>query len=177
MRRNLSIVFPLFFAVLCMNGFYASTVSAANLTVKGANIPEVQGTFTLILYGGRYFRDVESVAILDLEGDQYTFEPYAPAFDYRVLKGLPAKEALADAESFLRSHYDFWRTQLRKVLDENGKIIGFEIRPLYYPFVFGVSDVVDINYGLKESKVRGYINLKPEVWRKPFGDGGNSRDR
>lgn len=164
-------------AVLCVSGFYASTVSGANLTIKGANSSEVQGTFTLILYGGRYFRDVESVAVLDLEGDQYTFEPYAPAFDYREVKGLPAKEALADAESFLRSQYDFWRTQLRKVLDENGKIIGFEVRPLYYPLAFGVTDVLDINYGLKDSKVRVYIRLKPEVWIQLFGGGGDSRDR
>ena len=45
---------------------------------------DVKGVFTLILYGARDINDIETLAILDLEGDQYTLEPYAPDFDYKV---------------------------------------------------------------------------------------------
>jgi hypothetical protein len=58
-----------------------------------ANPAEITGTFILILYGGRFSDDVETIAILDLEGDGYTLEPFAPDFDFRIKKGVPATGA------------------------------------------------------------------------------------
>jgi hypothetical protein len=147
-----------------------------------ASPSEVKGTFTLILYGGNYSDDLETMVLLDLEGDRYTLEPYAPDFDYRVKKGVPAEKALAEAEKFVSFHPAFWRTQLGKILDGKGNIIGFEFKPLYRPFIFGVSDILDVNYWPKESgKIRVIIKLIPPLDRLripgpgggPGGGGGN----
>jgi hypothetical protein len=162
--------------VLSMTLFSGMPAEGKSLAAKGAHASDVQGPFTLIYYGGRYAMDVEAVAFLDLEGDSYTFDPFAPEFDYSVEKGVSGKEALERSEKFLSGHFAFMRTQLGRILDESGRTIGFEVRPLYRPLAFGTDDVMYIDYSLKDGKVRIYIRLKPEVERQLFG-GDVSKER
>jgi hypothetical protein len=147
------------------------------LKTEEAKAVDITGFFTLILYGGRFSDDLEAIAILDYEGDQYIFEPYAPEFDYRIKKGVPAKEALEVATKFVSFHNSFWRSQLSKIIDNKGNTIGYEVRPLYWPTTFGLSDVLEVNYWLKEgNKVKVTIRLTPSVERTRFpgiGDGGS----
>jgi hypothetical protein len=145
------------------------------LETKSANASEVKGTFTVIFYGGAYIEDLETVAILDNEGDQYTFEPFAPDFDYVTKKGLSAGEALAATERFVTFHPSFWKTQLLKIIGPEGNIIGFEHKPLYFPFIYGTSDVLDIYYWLKKGgKIKVTIKLIQSIEKLKFhpeGDG------
>ena len=143
-----------------------------SLKTEAANPSEVKGTFTLILYGGNYYDDLETAAFLDCEGDGYTLDLYVPDFDYRVRKGMPAKEALAEAEKFVRFHPSFWHSQLSKIMDNKGDVIGYELRPLYYPITYGVSDVLDVHYWMKEGgRVKVTIRLIPSVERLRFPGG------
>ena len=146
-----------------------SCASAPYLITVPTDPGEIAGTYTLILYGGRYSSDIQNVAILDKEGDQYTFSVYAPEFDYKVKKHVPAKEALSEAEAFVRFHYAFWKSQLRGIVDPTGIPIGYEVRPLYYPMDFGYPDVMDVDYILKDNNVTVMISLKREL-RKRFLD-------
>jgi hypothetical protein len=146
-----------------------------------ASTPEITGVFSLILYGRRFADDVETIAILDLEGDGYTLDPFAPDFDFKIKKGLSAKEALEQAQKFVSFHNAFWRSQLSRIIDNNGNTIGYEIRPLYLPFYFGVSDILDVYYWLKENgRVKVTIKLIPSVEKRRFpgwnGDGSFGRD-
>lgn len=144
-----------------------------SLRTKEAKAADITGVFTLILYGGKYYDDIETVAILDYEGDQSTFEPYAPEFDYRIKRGVSDREAIKEAEKFVSFHNSFWRSQLSKIIDNKGNTIGYEIRPLYRPFTFGVSDVLEVNYWLKEgNRVKVTIRLIPSVERIRFPGGG-----
>ncbi|MEW6571949.1 MAG: hypothetical protein AB1390_12410 [Nitrospirota bacterium] len=148
------------------------------LRTEKAQLSDITGTFKLILYGGRYLDDVETVAILDKEGDKYDIEPYAPDFDYKVRKGVSAEEAIREAERFVSFHNSFHRLVVSKIMDKQGNTIGFEFRPLYYPFAFGISDVMDIYYWLKEGgRVKVTIRLVPSVERpllfRGNGDFGN----
>ena len=146
-----------------------------SLETEDAKVEEVIGVFTLILYGARHGNDIETIAILDKEGDQYTFEPYAPEFDYRIKRGVPAQEALAEAEKFVSWHSSFRRAQLGKILDNKGNTIGFEVRPLYFPLTFGVSDILDVDYRIMDSKVIVKIKLIPMV-EMMFRNGDSSKD-
>ena len=148
------------------------------LTTEWVSPSDITGTFTLILYGGNYLNDVHTIAFLDSEGDQYTFEPYAPEFEYRVLKGLPAKKALDMAQDFVSTIDNcFMRSQLSRVLDQNGKTIGYELRPFYLPTCYGLSDVLDVSYWNKSGKVVIRIRLYPVVERQlQSGDGSQGRD-
>ena len=157
------VVISFFLTIIsCVHGIYLRT--------EGATVAEISGTYTLILYGGRYSNDIETIAILDKEDDKHTFEVYAPEFDYKIKRGVPAKEALEEAERFVKFHRSFWQSRLSKIIDPTGYTIGYEIRPLYYPSDYGYTDVLDVRYVIQESKVIVTINLIPEVRRMLFDD-------
>jgi len=145
------------------------------LRTESAEVFPMNASFTLILYGAGFADDIETIVIFDIEGDKYHFEPFAPDFDFKIKKEVQAKEALAEAEKFVSFHNSFWRSQLSSILDPNGNIIGYELRPLYNNFVYGISDVMDVYYWLKEGgKIKVTIRLVPQVERSikfPGGDG------
>ena len=121
------------------------------------------GVFTLILYGGNYLNDLETVAFLDREGDAYTFDIYAPDFNYRTIKGLSAAEGLKKAEEFVSRNSSFNHVRLSSIVEDNAGNIGYEVRPLYRPFTYGTDDLLDISYGEKGNKVVVTIRLKRSV--------------
>ncbi len=150
-----------FLLTSCGGGQYLKTAETG--------LPDAAGKYTLILYGCRYSGDVENVAILAREDVQYTFNVYAPEFDFKVKKHIPAKEALKEAEGFVRCHYAFWRSRLSKIMAPEGNIIGYEVRPLYSTLEFGYPDILDINYIAQDKKVTVTISLKREL-RRPLFD-------
>ena len=127
---------------------------------------DLQGTYVLILYGGSYADDLETIAILDKEGDRYTFDPFSPPFSYRIIKGQTAEHAIPAAEQFIRRHPSYNREQVRSILDEQGSVIGYEVRPLYFPLAFGTDDVLDVDYMLRGEKVITTIRIKRSVEEK-----------
>lgn len=163
--------------VLCICVFPVLTSSAcaldsSPLRTESASPSDLVGTFTLLLYGGRYADDIETVAIFAPEGGKYTYALYAPDFDYKTEKGLPAPEALARAGKFIGFHNAFWRSQLSRILDPHGITIGYELRPLYRPFVYGSSDVMDVYYWpKKDNTIKVTIRLIPSVERQRFPGG------
>lgn len=174
MRKNMKI----YVLVLSLILFFGSEDAFAKfLKTEEVKAEEITGTFTLVLYGGRHINDLETAAFLDKDGDQYEFEPYAPEFDYKIKRGVPAEEALKEAKKFISFHNAFWRSQLNKILDEKGNVIGYELRPLYRPFVYGRDDLLEIYYRIKGSKVIIEIRLTPNISKIPFlgdlpGDAG-----
>lgn len=158
------------FAVISLLLTIISCAPGIYLKTERAKVTEISGMYTLILYGGRYSNDIETIAILDKEDDKYTFEVYAPEFDYKIKQGVPAKEALEEAGKFIRFHHSFWQFRLSRIIDPTGNTIGYELRPLYYPPDFGYTDVLDVLYVIKDSKVIVTISLIPEVRRMLFDD-------
>src|SRR5208337_3856835 len=154
MRITLKHLLP---AVLVL--FFSVVVTACGLSLKqeirteDASEKEIAGTYSLILYGGTYGNDLEAVAILAKEDSPYTILPYAPEFDYKIKKHMPAKEALAGAFSFTSRHPDFYRTEIARIVDSSGRVIGYEIRPLYRTFTYGAPDVLYTYYWREGDKV------------------------
>lgn len=146
--------------------FFPFFTEGASLMTKEVDKIDSEKSYSLILYGNRHFNDIETVAIFDVEGDEYTFDPFAPDFDYSIKKGLSSERAMNLAEIFVRSHYAYRTSQISKILDKKGNVIGYELRPLYYPLVFGVSDVIDVDYWQKNGKIKITIKLKPSVERQ-----------
>lgn len=138
-------------------------VGGKSLITKNAETSEITGTYRLILYGAGHGNDMGTVAILDKEDDLYTVEPYASADRYSTKKNLSSKEALDEAKSFISWHPLFQSYQLRKVIDQRGTAIAYELRPLYRPETFGVDDVIETNYTLKKKKVTVSVVLLPSV--------------
>ena len=118
---------------------------------------QITGVYTLILYGGNSANDVETLAILAKEGTPYTFDIFAPSFDYSVIKNISARQALDKAKKFVSFNPEFWKLQINKILAPQGSVIGYEVKPLFYPGVFDNPDVIDTYYRMTGDKVTVYI--------------------
>jgi len=134
-----------------------------HLKTEAANLADVQGKFTLLLYGCSSRNDLANIAIFDKEGDPYSFEIYAPDFSYAIKAGLNATEALQEAERFVRCNFQSERSQLRRILSPAGAGIGFELRPLYSVVTFGKDDVLDVRYVIKDRKIVVHIELDSTI--------------
>jgi len=165
MKKVLIKIFLLFLLSGC-----AFSLIGSGLETKPVKKSDIEGTFTVILYGANHMNDLKTIAILDREGDEYEFEPYAPEFEYRVKKNLTSKDAITEAEKFVSWHHSFNRIWLSKIIDPKGRTIGYEVRPLYYPWDFGFSDVLDIDYFIDGKKVFIRINLIDAVERQLSGE-------
>jgi len=125
---------------------------------------DVSGIFTVIYYGYNSHRsDPKTVAILDLEGDQYTFVPSAHDYEYVIKKRVPAKEALEDSRFLITRQSYYFKSRLSKILDDSGQTIGYELRPLYQTHVYGRADILDIRYRIRENKVFVSVDTKRQT--------------
>lgn len=159
--------------------FLVSCAGMTALRTQDVREPvELSGNYDLILYLGPQYDFLEAVALLDVAGDGYELVPFEPGFEYRVIKNLPAKDALKEARRFISRHRNFsGLTRMRIITSETGETIGYELRPLYQVFVYGMSDVLDIDYWLGEGgKVEVNIDLNERLKRQmdSQGEGGSS---
>ncbi len=166
----------LFLLVAAMAIMVSACALGNRLELKTASGSDLTGNFNVIFYGCNYSDDLETIVILSREDSPYVFEPFAPDFNYRVFKGIPANDALKAAREFVACHTAFHKSQLSRLVDSRGETLGFEVRPLYYPFVLGFDDVLDTDYRVKDGKVVVKIRLLPSVIRM-LGGGGADRDR
>ncbi|MBF0328190.1 MAG: hypothetical protein HQL10_03470 [Nitrospirae bacterium] len=129
------------------------------MTTHDAKASEVKGVFTLILYSN----NMGKAAFFYKEDGRYTIEPYTPNFNLKIMKGISDSEAIQKAEDFVKGDGSFSHSQFSKIVDDNDQVVGFELRPLYYPLSYGVSDILDISYKTKGNKVIAYISLVSSV--------------
>jgi hypothetical protein len=160
---------PMAFCALLVVCLFCSSCSLnqTHLRTELADRPASSGTYTVILYGANHYNDIASAAFLIPEGGKYTFDIFAPRFAYRVVSGLSPETAMQRALTFVSWHGDYMNAQISKILDTDGLTIGYEIRPLYRPTAFGMIDVMQINYFLKNpSIVTIYVKLDPDIERQ-----------
>ena len=157
---------PVFCSLIIMAFWFVlfgCAVSGRQIKTESLKGSEISGVFTLILYGGNYGDDLETVAFLDKEGDAYSFDIYAPDFNYRVIKGVSAHEGLTKAKVFVSGNSSVYQVKMSSIIDDKSGTIGYEVRPLYYPFTYGIDDVLDVWYAVKQDKIVVTIKLKPSV--------------
>jgi hypothetical protein len=165
----------LFVLLLLYTLSFISCTPGIRLNTQGAQDSEVMGTYTVIFYGCNFLDDLETIAFLDKEGDRYTFEPFAPAFRFRIKKGMDAKDAIAEAGRFVGCNTSFSRAQLSRIIGPDSDTLGYEVRPLYHSFARGAGDVLRTYYRLRGDKVVITIRLVPSVER--MLEGGDSLER
>ena len=147
------------------------------LATTSADPAELTGSYTLLLYGCHYPDSIKNVALLRDEKSAYPLEIYDLPTSYQVKKGVPGPQALADADAFVRCSVRLLSgTQLRRILDETGGTLGYEVRPLYSPLEFGRLDVLRVSYSLREGTVSTYIRLDPDVERALESPGDDRRN-
>jgi hypothetical protein len=144
------------------------------LIPRSANPSEIKGTYTLILYGCNYIGDIQNMAILVDEKSEHPVEIYALDAMYKIKRGLLGPQALSEANTFINcSSHTVWQTVLRRISDNGDRTIGYELKPLYRTWEFGLPEVLLSSYSLKNGKVTAYIRLEPGVWLNVYGGGGD----
>ena len=156
--------FVVLMGIVCIN----SCGGPRYLTTVGASPQEITGTYDLFLYGHRYADDFKNIAFLIPQRGRHVFELYAAGFEYTMKKGLPADAAIEEAGKFVKFHYSFLRSQLNKILDYEGSVVGYELRPIYSALGFSYGDVLDVHYIIQGDKVIASVGLKPEVEERPI---------
>ena len=122
------------------------------LKTETARADEIQGVFTITLYGRH---DPKQAVFLDIEDDEYTFVINDSSHNFKVAKGVSAEMALQEAVDFIDSQ----NHRIKSILYQK-KIIGYEIRPIYQTFQFGQPDILDIQYRAEDKKVNVSIDVK-----------------
>jgi hypothetical protein len=164
MKKLSFLVFTLF-AIFASSCALTQYTALQRETVKDKKT--IKGSYTLILFGNRYGDDLETIAILDRKGDEYTIEPYSPAYNYRVHTNQKGSTALQKAMDFVGKHESYKGARISTITDKQGRVFGYEVRPFYTDLRFRTPDVLDVDYMLKENKVKVFIKLKARV-RKYF---------
>ena len=154
---------------------FSLVACAPGLQTQPVRDSAISGTYTGIFHGCNFLNDLETIVLLDKEGDQYTIEPYSPEFNYKVHKGFNASDAISEANRFVNCSSSFSNSRISSILSPDGRILGYEIRPLYSPFRYGVSDVLYTNYQISGNKIIVTIRLIPSVERMLHDDIENGR--
>jgi hypothetical protein len=153
-----------FAALLLMTSMLQSCMTGMQLTTTSTDKKLITGTYTLLLYGCHYSDQIDNVAILVDENSKYPLEIYDIDTSYTVKNSVPAQQAIAEADAFVRcSNRRILETQITRIPDDSGGTLGYEVRPLYVVMEFGTPDVLRINYSLTNGKVRAYIKKAPQV--------------
>lgn len=151
--------------------FLLSTALAACAAGTGLQTPsaveaDASGTYRLYLYGCRYAHDVENYALLVDEQTTLQVDLYVPATSYKVKEHLSGADALREARTFFRcSTYDRGKTVMRRISANDGRILGFELKPLYEATDLGRDEALRSSYFQSGGRVTVYLKLDPQVER------------
>ena len=136
------------------------------LRTEPADPKGIVGTYDLFTYGCRYPDDIEHAAFLIAPDKAGMVELYVPATSYKVKRGLPADQALAEANTHIRCGVrTVEATRLLRIPDGSGGTLGFEVLPRYPATDLGGMDPLNVSYTLKDGKITIYIKLFPNAER------------
>ena len=148
------------FCLSCVQGRYLRTRLESTI--------DNRSTYTILFYDEGY---PKQIIILDIEGDEYTFTLPASMTDPVVHNSVPADKVLAEGLQLIGNA----RTVMREILDNEGSVIGYELRPMHSMFRYGASDILNVDYVLQDRKVAVKAEIKPSVrniyFREFYGGG------
>lgn len=170
MKRSLLGLILIFIA-----GSFVSCAGGQRLrTVAFDQDDRITGQFRVVFIGANHSNDIATMVVLDRAGDSYDIVPYMPDSDYYVMENLEGSDAVALALKHIRSVRSYGAVQYRRIEDQNGLIIGYELRASYRNYLRGLSRPVDVDYWLTEKgHVRVLLNLSPEAERLYLQGGGD----
>lgn len=164
MMKRMLMLSVLAFAALCLGACGGKPLLSAPMP----NMKDVEGSYTLIYYMGTQRTDFTNLVILDLEGDGYRFIPEVKDYEYEILQNVSISEAIYETNVFYARNRFIESAEFFALLSPDGKknIIGYEIRPLYDPALYGAQDIMDMYYEMGRNKrIKLEIKLKSVLKR------------
>jgi hypothetical protein len=179
-QKAISLMTFLFFAAILLLFVFASSALARGVSVDKADASELSGNYTVIGYGCEAASEAPSLAILKKEGTPYDFEVSTqPAFFWgsltetgtRQITGVPAVQALARAEKFVKCNPDVIDTEINKITDAEGRVLAYEVRPLYSPLRYGNAGLFSTSYRIEENEILASVGVNPLATTNEWGGG------
>jgi hypothetical protein len=153
--KNINVRLMLLIFVLTLTVLFCFSCSGykASLPDRVYEGPVPEGKYTLIKYGANNYYDFATFALLIPEKGAHKVDIYKPEFEYKMVTGLSANEARQMGLQFVSGHPEFLRTVSRVILAPDGSAACYEIKILYRPALFGMEDLFDTQYLLREDNV------------------------
>lgn len=148
---------------------------AAEISLYSVEENKINGRFNLIIYSNDFINDPETFIILDKIGDDTEFSIYAPYFKFKIIPNLNETEALRIAREILYNP-SFISSLKYSEIKESGLTKGFEIKPIYLPWIFGILEPVETLYKKKNNLIEVFIRLNPRVERQINNGSGSDKD-
>jgi hypothetical protein len=146
------------------------------LRTESADPKGIEGTYDLFTYGCRYPNDIEHAAFLIAPEKAGMVELHVPDTSYKVKRGIPADQALAEADKHVRCGVrKVMAISVHRIPDGSGGTLGYEVLPRYSVTEVGAVDPLNVSYSLKDGKITIYIRLSPDVEKKLYGPSGGGR--
>ncbi|GEM_PF-334362 len=147
----------------------------AEVSLQKCNEQDIKGVYNLIIYSNSFINDPETFIILDRADDELKILPYAPSFKYSVKENLNENESLKIAKEILKdsSIVSFIKCSAIK---EGENIYGYELKPIYFPWIFGILEPLETVYKKQGNTITIFIRLHPQVERQIYFNGDSGRD-
>lgn len=161
--------------VAIMSIFLMPLFVHAEVSLQPCNEKDIKGMYNLIIYSNSFINDPETFIVLDRADDGMKILPYAPAFKYSVKENLDEKEALKIAGEILKDSSIVSFVKCSTIRDKEN-IYGYELKPVYFPWIFGILEPLETVYKKQGSTITIFIRLHPQVERQIYFDGDSGRD-
>ncbi len=149
-------------------------ISYAELSLIECDESKIKGIFNLIIYSNSFINDPETFIILDKSDDSIDIQPYAPSFKFRIFSNINDAQALNIIKEIFQNSSV---TSIKyKEIIESGKIVGYEIKPIYFPWVFGILEPIETVYKKQNNSIIIFIRLNPIVEKQLYNGGNYKRD-
>jgi predicted small secreted protein len=132
---------------------------------------KITGTYDLILVGGVYADDPDRIAIYDIPGDGYEFQPVTEEYRVKRLPGLSAQIALEKTKEFFSEHCAYNGFISKELTLPVGESIGYEMIPDYPNILCEYGNEISVSYGKADN---GVIKVYTRLMLRE-DDGGRSR--
>ena len=141
-----------------------SCAGGKHLRTEPYDAESISGLFDVTFYYNQDYDGLKQIVILDVADDGYEIVLYEPEYFMRTVKHAKGDDAEKSMVEFLQDHPNYINYKIMKIVDKEGNTIGFEIRPLYAPEMYGISDVMDTFYTMADDgTVRALISLKEQI--------------
>lgn len=155
--------------------FLMPFIAHAEVKLQPCNEQDIKGVFNLIIYSNSFINDPETFILLERVDDGIKVVPYAPAFKYSVKENLDEKEALKIAKEILQDSA-FVSFIKCSVIRDKDNIYGYELKPIYFPWIFGILEPLETAYRKKDNTITIFIRLHPQVERQIYFNGDSGRN-
>lgn len=138
----------------------------AGIVLQPCDEKNIKGEFNLIIYSDSFINDPETFIVFDIADDKISVFPYASSFKFRVIENLNEKEALKTSQEILKnSSVSFIKCS---VIRDKNSVFGYELKPIYFPWIFGILEPVKTVYKKQNDTITIFIRLNPQVEKQIY---------